>query len=382
MTMKSPESLLLKLGRLVLPAAAAAVVLATGPVAIAAPTVTTATPATAKFTWHSLNLINGWLSVSTPTVPTGTPAWAIHNGVVYFRGAIENPNTSSATQFAQLPANARPASNLFLQVYTQGLEVLTHSATSQSAGTPGTVRVSSKGHLFAQGVAANNLTSLDAISYPLASVKPVKLKLKNGWRTDQGTFGTGDPSYAIHGGIVYVSGSLTGGKLASPAAVLPKAARPAHVIWMSVYAFAGATGAVEILPNGQIQVYATAAEEYTSLAGISFPVASTKWHNFKLINGWAPTQSIFGTGAPAYAVINGVVYLTGSTHQVTGFDTELAIIPAAARPDNQLQIGTYTAGFNSGVVFLFENTASTSSTPPGNAQAFTSFGGIAYPLSS
>jgi hypothetical protein len=381
--MKSPGSLLLKAARLVLPAVAATSILAGGSAAIAAPTAPTARPATAKFTWHSLKLINGWQSASTSANPTGTPAWATHNGVVYLRGAIENPNTSNATQFARLPASARPASNLYVQVFVQGVGTLTDPATAQNAGLTGTVYISSNGRLFVQHNPAYFFTSLDSISYPTASVKPVKLTLENGWRSEEGTYGTGDPSYAIHGGIVYVSGSLTGGEADSPAAVLPKAARPAHVIWLSVYAFAGATGSVRILPNGQIQIFSNnEAQQYISLAGISFPVASTKWHNFKLINGWTTTQSNFDTGAPAYAVINGVVYLTGSTHQATGFGSQWARIPAAARPADQIQVETYTDEFTSGAVYLVKNSASASSAPIANARAFTSLGGIAYPPSS
>src|ERR1700761_7301177 len=128
-------ALALLAGSAALAAPTAAALLAGGSAAIAAPAATTAKPATAKFTWHSLDLINGWESASTPVHPTGTPAWATHNGVVYLRGAISNPSASNATQFAQLPASARPASNLYLQVFTQGEEVLTDPATARNAGT-------------------------------------------------------------------------------------------------------------------------------------------------------------------------------------------------------------------------------------------------------
>src|SRR5262249_28697291 len=54
-----------------------------------------------------------------------------------------------------------------------------------------------------------------------------ELNLVNGWVSSQGDWNSGDPSYAISGGVVYLSGSLHGGISHSVFAVLPKAARPA-----------------------------------------------------------------------------------------------------------------------------------------------------------
>ena len=43
----------------------------------------------------------------------------------------------------------------------------------------------------------------------------------------------------------------------------------------------------------------------TSLAGVSFPVASTTWHTFALEAGWKSGAAKFNTAAPAYAIIGG-----------------------------------------------------------------------------
>jgi hypothetical protein len=50
----------------------------------------------------------------------------------------------------------------------------------------------------------------------------------------------------------------------------------------------------------------TAQPAATTITGVT-------WHKLALIHGWQPGQSHFtGTGSPAWAVQNGVVYLSGS----------------------------------------------------------------------
>src|SRR5580692_5633866 len=106
--------------RLAVPAAAALAVLG-GSAALAAPA-SAATPASsvasAKFTWHSLKLSGGWKSFTEKGFLTGAPGWALHNGVVYLRGAISQPGSGGSVDFGQLPASERPASDLYLQVTT------------------------------------------------------------------------------------------------------------------------------------------------------------------------------------------------------------------------------------------------------------------------
>jgi hypothetical protein len=58
-------------------------------------------------------------------------------------------------------------------------------------------------------------------------------------------------------------------------AVLPKAARPTHNLWITVYAASGYVGKVHIRPNGQVivgsNVDPNASRVLTSLAAISYP---------------------------------------------------------------------------------------------------------------
>jgi len=43
-----------------------------------------------------------------------------------------------------------------------------------------------------------------------------------------------------------------------------------------------------------------AAQQYTSLAGISFPAAADTVHKLALDNGWQSGEATFGTGDPSY----------------------------------------------------------------------------------
>jgi hypothetical protein len=60
-------------------------------------------------------------------------------------------------------------------------------------------------------------------------------------------------------------------------AVLPKAARPKHYMWIEAITEGGTIGGVEIKPNGVMIAYNNTpayAQAFTSLAGISYPVNS------------------------------------------------------------------------------------------------------------
>src|SRR5215472_1418196 len=108
--------------------------------------------AAATLTWHPFTLVNGWRSASTKELVTGKPAWAYRNGVVYFRGAITQPNPDGSATFAKLPKYARPKHKLYIAVYTNG-------------DTPGILYVGDGGTLKAYNGSAFTFTSLAAVSY-------------------------------------------------------------------------------------------------------------------------------------------------------------------------------------------------------------------------
>lgn len=329
------------------------------------------TASAAKLTWHPFTLIHGWQSASTKALVTGKPAWAYHNGVVYFRGAIRQPNPLGSSTFASLPKYARPAHTLYIQVYTNGDQ-------------PGILYVSSAGTLDAYDGSAFTFTSLAAVSYPTAAVKSHKLTLKNGWTSSQSIYHTGDPSYAISGGVVYLSGSMHASGSSHLATVLPKAARPAHRMYILVYTFGGiAPGWLQINPTGKVYVFGSHAASYTSLANISYPAAGAKWHNFTLEDGWKSGQATFGTAAPGYAIVNGVVYLNGSMSGAAAVNGLWTTLPAGVRTAaDVLEIEVYTANGSAGGIAVTDRLGLVSSTPFSDAQAFTSLAAITYPQSS
>ena len=362
----------LRPARLALPAAAVLTALG-GATATAAPAHPGHGPAVAairpgsapRLTWHPIALSNGWASASTPSLITGRPAWALRNGIVYLRGAVKQTISGGSGIIATLPAAARPVHDLYLIVYT-----------SQEA--PAELYLRHAGELEAYGGNSESFFSLAAVSYPTAAVTTHPLALRNGWTSDQPVYGTGNPAYAISNGVVYLAGSLHGGT-SQVAFTLPKAARPAHGMYILVYTLGGTYGWVRILPTGRVEIGGTSSAGYTSLAGISFPVATTRWHRFKPEAGWHSGASKFGTADPSYAVVNGIVYLDGSIYQAGGSTGLWTSIPAAARPADVLEIEVYTANGTAGAIAMTDNFGLVASVPFSNAQQFTSLAGKAYP---
>src|SRR5215469_1770113 len=228
-------------------------------------------------TWHQLTLINGWVSGQSQSPGDGIPAWAVRNGVVYLTGSVMQTSGTNG-EFAALPPAARPAHVLYMPVSVLG------------QGTHGWIVVYPSGAMYAMGnpySAAQGFTGLAGISYPAKAMTMSTLSLENGWQSSDAQYGTGDPSYSVSYGMVYLSGSLN-----QPAGdiqvfgVLPSAARPAHTMYLSVYGFDGGITELEIDANGNMLAYEGGAQQYTSLAGVSFPVASAATNQLTLINGW------------------------------------------------------------------------------------------------
>jgi hypothetical protein len=102
------------------------------------------------------------------------------------------------------------------------------------------------------------------------------LTLLGGWK--YGKFGSYHAAFykdAQH--VVHLRGSLAGGAVGANAFRLPKGDRPAHTLWLQVYAFDGSSGGLEITADGFASPFDpttkdTEVSEYTSLDGISFRV--------------------------------------------------------------------------------------------------------------
>lgn len=206
----------------------------------------------------------------------------------------------------------------------------------------------------------------------------------NGWQSGQTQYGTGSPAWTVLNGVVYLSGSvLQSGSTNGELAVLPVAARPSRVLYITVYTLGDTQGWLTIYPAGQ--VYATAspdsnAQGFTSLTGISFPAPALATHKLALQNGWASSQSQYGTGDPSYSVSGGVAYLSGSLHQSSGTGQVFAVLPPAARPAHTTYLSVYT---NNGTIGLLEvDQNGDLSAYDGGAQQYTSLAGVSFPVPS
>src|SRR5215472_16447367 len=78
-------------------------------------TVAPAASASTQCQWQTVSLQNGWHSEQSAW-DSGDPSYCIDNGIVYLSGSLAQ--SGSGNYFAQLPQRYRPASNMYLSVYT------------------------------------------------------------------------------------------------------------------------------------------------------------------------------------------------------------------------------------------------------------------------
>jgi hypothetical protein len=228
--------------------------------------------------------------------------------------------------------------------------------------------------------------SVTSATTPASHVRWHGLALINGWQPGPTRFdGTGNPRWAVSGGVVYLSGSVT---LTTGAdtefAVLPPAARPSHELWINVYTLNGTSGYMSIYPTGQMYSASSPssnANGYTSLAAISFPARSLARHKLTLRNGWQSSQGVYGTGDPSYSASHGIVYLSGSMHGGNDVDSRpFSVLPRDLRPAHFVFISVYTLDGTTGLLEV---------APDGNmyafegyAPGFTSLAGVSFPAAS
>jgi hypothetical protein len=349
--------------------------------------------------WHKLTLTGG----STPAGGSfrRSPSYAISGGVVYLTGWLDSA-AGPLAKFAVLPPAARPSHKIFRAIVGDGA-----GSSFLYINPDGTMWIYSS-----KPVIGSIVVSLSAVSYPAAGTAWYKLALVNGWKSAQTFYKTGDPAYTITGGVVYLSGSLrqpTG--TSTEFAVLPKAARPTVEMKLTVAEFTSGTGSLLIWPSGVMRVTGSPpirARLFTSLAAIAYPAAGTIWHKLALTNGWQTGPA--AEGYPAYAILGGVVYLSGSVQRPPSsveLFQQFAYPPAAIRPANEVAAETYTFKATTGIVDItphnqlsaaavaerFRAGAAANpaaqpwfmlakSQPTINSESLTSLAAISYPLSS
>ena len=123
---------------------------------------------------------------------------------------------------------------------------------------------------------------------------------------------------------------------------------------------------------------------YAASVAASHPAAAkVSFHSLALLHGWMPAAPAFhdNVGNPAYAVSNGVVYLTGALHQTSGSNTEFARLPKSARPRHTLWIGVYSEAAADTQSLEIESNGNMFMLGP-DASYFSSLAGISFPLTS
>jgi hypothetical protein len=136
------------------------------------------------------------------------------------------------------------------------------------------------GGAYASTMSAQSSAANQAVT---AGVSWTSLSLINGWASENGAFQSGNPKVAEQNNIVYLSGSLAQPSGTSDQfATLPSSFRPSHNMWITVYTDAGTSGTLFIGHDGTMEAFSSAscngtqnaAQCFTSLATVSYPVNS------------------------------------------------------------------------------------------------------------
>jgi hypothetical protein len=254
--------------------------------------------------------------------------------------------------------------------------------------------------LLAAPIAALGLVAgAFAVAAPAASASITpdcvwqSLYLVNGWQSAQGNWNTGDPEFCLDNGTVYLSGSLKNPVAGGfEFAALPPRALPTSNLVLAVYTYGGSVGQLTILSDGKMYATGGNASQYTSLAGISFPVAGTALTplNLKPLDttpNWQSAQSQYGTGDPGYVVTDGIAHWTGSMTAVSNPNANYDFVTdtPGAVPDSCFDFNVYTYGDHVGDLQIWPGTTSHPSdygmhvSGTGSA-TLTSLAGVSFPV--
>lgn len=213
--------------------------------------------------WHKLALTKYWQSDQRP-FDTGDPAYAVRGDIVYLGGAAK-AKSSVGEGIATLPPGARPSRNLYVRTYTSG-------ASGLAAGA---LLIHPDGTILVFGGNSRQFLSLAGISFPNSKFKwhPIAL---SGWQSVQSLDGTGHPAYGVAGPIIYLGGAMRWTTGSIVFAATPASIRPRHELNIGVYTFNASYGQVQVTKPSLYaeSVPASNAQDFTSLAGISYPISS------------------------------------------------------------------------------------------------------------
>lgn len=281
--------------------------------------------------WQSLYLLDGWQSANSQW-NTGDPAYCVDNGVVYLSGSLTQP-AGSGQEFAALPPQALPTSTSYFSVYTY-------------QGPAGNLDIQSNGWMYVWGGNSTQFTSLAGISFPVAGSALQPLSLDWDYQSANSQYGTGDPSYLVSDGAVHLAGSATSTDPSSFLADIPPGIAPDHCVETPVYTFGGTVESLVVEEYDSYLAYDANIDysaQFTSLAGVDYPLPGSAWQPLQLKDGWTQGQQDCQAGAPSYYVNDHIVYLSGAVSHTQSGSGPVATLPLAARPSHYLFL-TVSAG--------------------------------------
>lgn len=139
---------------------------------------------------------------------------------------------------------------------------------------------------------------------------------------------------------------------------------------------------LQINPDGAMFAYYGSSAAFTSLAGVSFPVAGAATTPLPLTGGWWSAASQYGTGDPAVLVNGDAVHLEGSAETQPGnLFNHLTVLPSDALPGHDVQIPVYAYGGLLGEVATGATDGRFYAEGDGTT-GFTSLAGISYPTAT
>lgn len=195
------------------------------------------------------------------------------SGIVHLQGTAEQISSagSRAGVLGTLPPAARPARTVYSVVSTNTVDyadvaILPDGTIALIAPRP-------------PAITSFNLVSLESITFrPSGSTHPLGVNTAN-FSASAG-FNSRRPAwYTDRSGIVHLQGAVkqvkSSGAGARLIAILPRAARPSHTVFVLVHTFLGTYADLAILPNGKIGLIdprPPLVTDYTfvSLEGISY----------------------------------------------------------------------------------------------------------------
>jgi hypothetical protein len=141
----------------------------------------------------------------------------------------------------------------------------------------------SQGPIHTLQVAHSQGTVHNAPGNLTAGVSWNPIVLQNGWVSSNSSFASGNPKVALQSNVVYLSGSLHQSSGTSPVfGFLPSTFRPTHNMWITIYTVSGTSGTLYIGKDGTMELFSNsacsstlnAAQCYSSLATVSYPINS------------------------------------------------------------------------------------------------------------